>query len=1145
MEFKIPCEQFNMAKKSLNTGLKKNKALVFSKIKKVLVLGSGALKIGEAGEFDYSGSQAIKALKEEGIQSVLVNPNIATIQTSEGLANQVYFLPVNADFVTRVIEKERPDGIFLAFGGQTALNCGIELWKRGVLKKFGVKVLGTSVETILDTEDRELFKEKLDEIGVKSARSQAALSVEEAIEAAEEIGYPVIIRAAFALGGKGSGFARNADELGPLLETAFAYSPQVLVEESLKGWKEIEYEVVRDSADNCVTVCNMENFDPLGIHTGESIVIAPSQTLTNYEYHKLREIAIRVIRHLGIVGECNIQYALDPESDDYRVIEVNARLSRSSALASKATGYPLAHIAAKLALGYTLPSLRNAVTRDTSAFFEPALDYVALKIPRWDLNKFRMVSKEISSEMKSVGEIMAIGRSFEEVLQKGLRMLQVGLHGITANEDVVIKSDEIKYDIEHPTPKRILVIAQAFREGWTVEEIARISGIDPWFLGKIKNIIELRNKIQSDGKKIGASAVLKNNELLLKAKKMGFADKQIGFLIGKEAWQVRDARKMAGVVPYVKQIDTLAAEYPAKTNYLYLTYHGNEHDIEFVSGRTGKVVVLGSGPYCIGSSVEFDWSSVNALQTCAREGLETIMINYNPETVSTDYDTCDKLYFDELSLERVLDIYELENGTNLGAVPSGELVNGVIVSTGGQVPNNLALKLHKRGVRILGTAPASIDRAENRHKFSEMLDKLNIDQPKWKELVNLKDVFGFADDVGYPVLVRPSYVLSGAAMSVAYTKEDLEQFLAKAAKISKDAPVVISKFETGAKEIEIDAVAHNGQLVIYAISEHIENAGVHSGDATIALPPQKLYIETIRRIKVITKKIAKELNISGPFNIQFLAKNNRVMVIECNLRASRSFPFASKVTGCNLIEIATGAMLTADANKPLKARKEGFKLSKKLTEKLNYRDYKTLDLDHVGVKAPQFSFPRLKGADPVLGVEMASTGEVATFGDDLHEAFLKSMIAVGFKFPKIAEKNAVGEDVGGGVLFSIGGVEEKADLLPVAEAFAAMGFKIYGTEGTADFFNKNRIECEKLHKISTEKEPNLLTALIARKFELIINIPKHYSRSNVTDGYLIRRKSIDLNVPLITNVQVAKITAEALKEYKEEDLKIKAWKEYF
>ena len=1179
----------NLTKNSSPKRAKSSEGKVFSKKntvkgegklpKKVLVLGSGALKIGEAGEFDYSGSQAIKVLKEEKIKSVLVNPNIATIQTSEDLADKVYFLPVNADFVTRVVEKERPDGIFLAFGGQTALNCGIELWKRGVLKKYGVKVLGTSVETILDTEDRELFKERLGEIGVKSARSQACLSLEEAVTAADEIGYPVIIRAAFALGGKGSGFARNAEELEPLLETAFAYSPQVLVEESLKGWKEIEYEVARDSDGNCVTVCNMENFDPLGIHTGESIVIAPSQTLTNHEYHKLREIAIRVIRHLGIVGECNIQYALDPESDDYRVIEVNARLSRSSALASKATGYPLAHIAAKLALGYTLPSLRNAVTRETSAFFEPALDYVALKIPRWDLNKFRMVSKEISSEMKSVGEIMALGRSFEEVLQKGLRMLQVGLHGITANEDVVIKSDEIQYDIEHPTPKRILVIAQAFREGWTVDEIARISGIDPWFLEKIKNIIELRNKIQSDGKKSGASAVLKNNELLLKAKKMGFADKQIGFLIGKEAWQVRDARKAVGVVPYVKQIDTLAAEYPAKTNYLYLTYHATEHDISFwgrgggserhdgdnrrtggnrrtAKNRDSKVIVLGSGPYCIGSSVEFDWSSVNALQTCADEGFETIMINNNPETVSTDYDTCDKLYFDELSLERVMDIYELENyGDVYPVTGNDERVAGIIVSTGGQVPNNLALKLHKHGARILGTSPESIDRAENRHKFSAMLDRLEIDQPRWKELIDLKDVFGFADEVGYPVLVRPSYVLSGAAMSVAYTREDLEQFLAKAVKISKEAPVVISKFETGAKEIELDAVASNGELVIYAIAEHIENAGVHSGDATIALPPQKLYIETIRRIKVITKKIAKELNISGPFNIQFLAKNNRVMVIECNLRASRSFPFSSKVTNYNFIEIATGAMLVAGNGENAKDSKkhnhsQSIKLSKHLSDKLAYRNYKTLDLDYVGVKAPQFSFPRLKGADPVLGVEMASTGEVATFGDDLNEAFLKSMIAVGFKLPAVSlesgniagEKNSSG---GGGVLFSIGGVEEKADLIPTAKKFSEMGFTIYGTEGTSDFFKLNGVECTKLHKISTKKSPNLIEALSDKKFELIINIPKHYSRANVTDGYLIRRKSVDLNIPLITNVQVAKITAEALEMYKEEDLRIREWREYF
>ena len=1174
----------NLTKNSSPKRAKSSEGKVFSK--KVLVLGSGALKIGEAGEFDYSGSQAIKVLKEEGIESVLLNPNIATIQTSKGLADKVYFLPVNADFATRVIEKERPDGIFLAFGGQTALNCGIELYKRGILKKYGVQVLGTTVETILDTEDRELFKERLEEIGIKSARSQACLSREEAVVAASEIGYPVIIRAAFALGGKGSGFARDASELEPLLETAFAYSPQVLVEESLKGWKEIEYEVVRDSAGNCVTVCNMENFDPLGIHTGESIVIAPSQTLTNHEYHKLREIAIRVIRHLGIVGECNIQYALDPKSDDYRVIEVNARLSRSSALASKATGYPLAHIAAKLALGYSLPSLKNAVTRETTAFFEPALDYVALKIPRWDLNKFRMVSKEISSEMKSVGEIMALGRSFEEVLQKGLRMLQVGLHGLVANEDVVIKSDEIKHDIEHPTPKRILVIAQAFREGWTVAEIAKLSGIDPWFLDKIKNIVDARNGLAEAFKKEGgdnratnktvanekaATKLLKDYDGILNMKKKGFADKQIGFLIKKEAWEVRDARKKLGIVPYVKQIDTLAAEYPAKTNYLYLTYHGTEHDISFegrkssggagvhaAKNRDSKVIVLGSGPYCIGSSVEFDWSSVNALQTCADEGFETVMINYNPETVSTDYDTCDKLYFDELSLERVLDIYELENGNSVTGLTAGgeriktsekvDSVAGIIVSTGGQVPNNLALKLHKRGARILGTAPESIDRAENRHKFSAMLDRLEVDQPRWKELVDLKAVFGFADEVEYPVLVRPSYVLSGAAMSVAYTREDLEQFLAKAAKISKDAPVVISKFETGAKEIEIDAVASNGELVIYAIAEHIENAGVHSGDATIALPPQKLYIETIRRIKVITKKIAKELNISGPFNIQFLAKNNRVMVIECNLRASRSFPFSSKVTGYNFIEIATGAMLVADNNsedsegskKHNVPRK--IKLSKKLTDKLAYRDYKTLDLDHVGVKAPQFSFPRLKGADPVLGVEMASTGEVATFGDDLNEAFLKSMLAVGFKFPVVAAKK---NPVGGGVLFSIGGVEEKADLIPTAKKFTEMGFKIYGTDGTSDFFKANGVECVKLHKISTKKSPNLLEALSERKFELIINIPKHYSRANVTDGYLIRRKSVDLNIPLITNVQVAKITAEALETYKEEDLKIKEWGEYF
>jgi carbamoyl-phosphate synthase large subunit len=1198
--------------------------------KKVLILGSGALKIGEAGEFDYSGSQAIKALKEEGIESVLVNPNIATIQTSKGLADKVYFLPVNASFVERVIKKERPDGVFLSFGGQTALNCGIELHKKGVFRKYGVQVLGTSVDTILDTEDRELFKERLSEIEIKTPLSFACLDKEEALKAADNIGYPVIIRAAFALGGKGSGFASNAGELDALLDTAFAFSSQVLVEESLKGWKEIEYEVVRDAYDNCITVCNMENFDPLGIHTGESIVVAPSQTLTNHEYHKLREIAIRVIRHLKIVGECNIQYALSPTSDDYRVIEVNARLSRSSALASKATGYPLAHVAAKLSLGYALSSLRNSVTKKTGAFFEPALDYIALKIPRWDLNKFRMVSKEITSEMKSVGEIMALGRSFEEVLQKGLRMLQVGLHGLVANEDVVIKSSEILEDIEHPTPKRIIVIAQAIREGlngkclgrkgemickrgrdggvgdcWTVEKIAKISGIDKWFLDKIKNIVEMREKIASIARngsnnpnvkvsESGKKAVLQDRELLLEAKKKGFSDKQIGFLLGIEARKVRDVRKKFGIVPYVKQIDTLAAEYPAETNYLYLTYHGDKHDVGFGSGRSGsgggggsrigsmgslfgksgtfgksglsggkknsKIIVLGSGPYCIGSSVEFDWCGVNALSTCKKEGFQTIMINYNPETVSTDYDICDKLYFDELSIERMLDIYELENGDmekglcsnsknlqvgkncvrTIGSAAGKGLVAGVILSTGGQVPNNLALKLSKRGVKILGTSPESIDRAENRHKFSAMLDKLNVDQPKWKELSDLNEVFGFADEVGYPVLVRPSYVLSGAAMSVAYTREDLENFLNKAAKISKEAPVVVSKFETGAKEIEIDAVASNGVLVIYAISEHIENAGVHSGDATVVLPPQKLYIETIRRIKVIAKQIARELNISGPFNIQFLAKSNRVMVIECNLRASRSFPFASKVTGYNFIEIATGAMLEAGCGKDELSR-SCLKISKHLKDLLAYRDYKTIDLDHVGVKAPQFSFPRLKGADPVLGVEMASTGEVACFGDDLHEAFLKAMLSTGFKLPQALK---IGEGRRG-ILFSVGGVEAKADVLPVAKAFVEMEFKIYATEGTADFLSQNGIAVTKLYKISTGKEPNLMGALTRKEFDLIVNIPKHYSRVNVTDGYLIRRKSIDLNIPLITNVQVAKIVAEALQMYGEEDLKIKEWGEYF
>lgn len=1089
-----------------NVAAKKNGALVFPK--KVLILGSGALKIGEAGEFDYSGSQAIKAMKEEGIQTVLVNPNVATIQTSKGLADKIYFLPVNDYFVEKVIKEEKPDGILLAFGGQTALNCGVKLYEKGIFEKYNLKVLGTPVEAIQKTEDRDLFNKELTKIGVKMPKSIACTDKKAGMLAAKTIGFPLMIRAAFALGGKGSGFAYNDKQLEEMLDTAFAYSPQVLVEENLKGWKEVEYEVVRDRADNCITVCNMENFDPLGIHTGESIVVAPSQTLTNSEYHKLRELGIKVIRHLGIVGECNIQYALDPNSEDYRVIEVNARLSRSSALASKATGYPLAHVAAKLALGYTLPQLKNAVTKTTTACFEPALDYLALKIPRWDLNKFRMVSKEITSEMKSVGEIMALGRSFEEVVQKGLRMLQVGLHGLVANEDVRLETNEIEEDIIHPTPKRILVIAEALRKGWTVEKIAKLSGIDSWFLDKLKNIVEMSESL----KKVKTL----DEETMRNAKKKGFSDKQLGFMRGVGELEVRALRKKLGVLPSLKQIDTMAAEYPANTNYLYATYHGNKNDV--VAGNKKKIIVLGSGAYCIGSSVEFDWCCVNAAQTAGKEGYEKIMINYNPETVSTDYDMCDKLYFDELSLERVLDIYEFENGGM-----KGKNVTGVVVSTGGQVANNLALKLYKLDVKILGTDPKNIDRAEDRHKFSGMLDKLGVDQPKWKELANLKEINKFTDEVGYPVLVRPSYVLSGAAMSVAYDEHALSTFLSKAVKISKDAPVVVSKFETGAKEVEIDAVAYKGRIVVYAISEHIENAGVHSGDATIVLPPQKLYMETIRRIKIIAKQIAKELNISGPFNIQFLAKSNRVMVIECNLRASRSFPFASKVTGYNFIEIAMEAMLAMTTGK---MTKNGKKL-------LEYRDYKTLDLDHVAVKAPQFSFPRLKGADPVLGVEMASTGEVACFGEDLYEALLKSMISVGFELPKK------------GILFSVGGVEAKADILPAAQKFAEMGFKIYASDGTAEFFNKNGVKAHKLNKISTGLKPNIVDAMIDHDVDLIVNIPKNYTRNMVTDGYSIRRKALDSNIPLITNVQVAKIMAEALEKYKLEDLKIKDVESYF
>lgn len=1063
------------------------------KVKKVLVLGSGALKIGEAGEFDYSGSQAIKALKEEGIESILVNPNIATNQTSQDLADKVYFLPVNAYFVEQVIKKERPDGLFLAFGGQTALNCGVELYEKGILEKYGLEVLGTQVEAIQKTEDRALFNAELKKIGVSVPTSIPCTDKDSALEAAETIGYPVIIRAAFALGGKGSGFAHSKEELAPMLETAFAYSPQVLVEENLKGWKEVEYEVVRDNTDNCITVCNMENFDPLGIHTGESIVVAPSQTLTNHEYHKLRQIAIKVIRHLGIVGECNIQYALDPQSDDYRVIEVNARLSRSSALASKATGYPLAHVAAKLALGYTLPELKNAVTKTTTACFEPSLDYLALKIPRWDLDKFKKVSQKITSEMKSVGEIMALGRSFEEVIQKGLRMLFIGLHGLVANEKWQMEFKSLAKEISEPTPKRILAVAAALDQGWSSEKINKLSGIDIWFLDKLKKIIETKKRLENE-KTLSA-------DLLKEAKKRGFSDRQIATLRDKKENEIRSLRKKKGIVPVVKQIDTMAAEFPAQTNYLYLTYHGDTDDIKFKKNK--KIIVLGSGAYCIGSSVEFDWCCVNALDTVGKEDYETVMINYNPETVSTDYDMSDKLYFDELSLERVLDIYEKENPT------------GIIISTGGQIPNNLAVKLNKANVNILGTEPKNIDRAEDRHKFSALLDENGIDQPKWQELSDLKEIYKFAKKVGYPILVRPSYVLSGAAMRVAHNEESLKQFLEKAALISKEAPVVASKFEVGAKEIEMDAVANNGDLLIYAIAEHIENAGVHSGDATIVLPPQKLYIETIRRVKSIAKKIAKSLNITGPFNIQFLAKNNEVKVIECNLRASRSFPFASKVTGYNFIEIATQAMIG-------KAKSKSFR----------DRYYRTLDLDHVGVKAPQFSFSRLKGADPVLGVEMASTGEVACFGDDLHEAFLKAMISVGFKVPK---KN---------ILISAGRIEDKADLLKVARKFAEMDYKLFATPGTAEFLKENKVKCTKLFKASSESTPNLLDQMAKKKLDLIINIPKNYNRQETTDGYLIRRKAIDLNIPLITNVQVAELMVNALDKYKVEDLKIEPWSTY-
>lgn len=1066
-----------------------------SKIKKVLLLGSGALKIGEAGEFDYSGSQAIKAFKEEKVEVILINPNIATNQTSKGLADKIYFLPVTPYFVEEIIKKEKPDAIALSFGGQTALNCGVALYESGILKKYGIKVLGTPVKSIQLTEDRDLFKKELNKIDIKSPISYACGSVDEAKKAAKKIGYPLMLRAAFALGGLGSGFVHNDKELSYMLKKAFAASPQVLIEESLKGWKEIEYEVVRDGTNNCITVCNMENLDPLGIHTGESIVIAPSQTLSNHEYQKLRNIALKTIRHLGIIGECNIQYALDPKSDDYRVIEVNARLSRSSALASKATGYPLAYIAAKLGLDYNLPELKNAVTQKTSACFEPALDYVALKIPRWDLNKFRKVSEEITTEMKSVGEVMALGRNFEEVLQKGLRMIQIGAYGLTHHPYTFDNLDDA---IKIPTPRRIFALAKAFEKGYTIEKLNRMTGIDPWFLSKIKNIQRLNAKTKSQ-----KSLTSISTDYMREVKQAGFSDSQIAESVKSEELKVRSYRKKLGVIPVVKQIDTLAAEFPAKTNYLYLTYWGNKDDVSFKKQTTNnkkqKTIVIGSGPYCIGSSVEFDWCCVNAVKTLIKNKHEAIMINYNPETVSTDFDECDKLYFDELSLERVLDIIDKEKP------------NGTIISMGGQIPNNLSVKLDKENVKIMGTAVRDIDRAESRDKFSALLDKINVDQPEWKAFTKISDAYKFAEKVGFPVLVRPSYVLSGAAMRVAHTHEELENFLGKAVKVNTEAPVVISKFLVGAREIEMDAVAHKGKVLIYAISEHVEDAGVHSGDATIVLPPQRTYLETLRRVKKIGKQIAKELNITGPFNIQFLAKENRIRVIECNLRASRSFPFVSKVTKYNFIEIATKAMIgEVEKNKR----------------------YQTVDLDYVGIKTPQFSFPRLKGADPVLGVEMASTGEVACFGNDFESAFLKSFLAVGYKIPK---KN---------VLLSIGKLKDKVSMLESARLLINLGYTLFATEGTAKFLKENDVKVTKLYKVSTEKSPNIEEYVRDGKIDMAVVIPTKYAHDEMTDGYDIRRMAVDQNVPLITNVQFAKALIQSLEKYKVEDLAIKSWDEY-
>lgn len=1069
-------------------------------IHKVLLLGSGALKIGEAGEFDYSGSQALKALKEEGIETVLINPNIATVQTSEGVADRIYFLPVTPYFVEKVIQKEQPQGIMLAFGGQTALNCGVELFRAGILDKYNLKVLGTPVQAIMDTEDRELFVDKLNEIDIKTIKSEACETIEDARKAARDLGYPVIIRAAYALGGLGSGFCDNEEELNKIAEKAFSFSPQVLVEKSLKGWKEIEYEVVRDKFDNCITVCNMENFDPLGIHTGESIVIAPSQTLSNAEYHKLRALSIKIVRHIGIVGECNVQYAFDPYSEDYRVIEVNARLSRSSALASKATGYPLAFVAAKLGLGYGLFELKNSVTKTTSAFFEPALDYVVCKIPRWDLGKFHGVTRELGSSMKSVGEVMAIGRTFEEAIQKGIRMIGQGLHGFVGNKEITI--DDIRQSLSAPTDKRILVIEKAFFDGMSVEEIHELTKIDRWFLHKLERIFHTNRAIKACGSINNLS-----NELLYKAKCEGFTDFQIARAVGlekeyddmdKAMLVVRGRRKAAGIVPYIKQIDTLAAEYPAQTNYLYLTYSGVAHDITLEYDRR-SVVVLGSGAYRIGSSVEFDWCGVQALNTIRKNGFKSIMINYNPETVSTDYDMCDRLYFDELTFERVMDILELESPY------------GVIVSTGGQIPNNLAMRLDAQNVPILGTPAKYIDNAEDREKFSAMLGRIGVDQPEWSALTTMDDINAFIEKVGFPVLVRPSYVLSGAAMNVCSNHEELEHFLQLAANVSQKHPVVVSRFLLHAKEIEMDAVAKDGEILAYAISEHVEFAGVHSGDATIQFPPQKLYVETVRRIKRISREIAKELHISGPFNIQFLARENDIKVIECNLRASRSFPFVSKVLKIDLIELATKVMLGLPVEKPAK---------------------NLFDLDYVGVKASQFSFNRLQNANPVLGVDMVSTGEVGCLGEDARAALIKSLLSVGQRIPKK------------GILLSTGNGKQKADMLMASKLLAEKGYKLYATKGTHSYLTENGIESTRVFWPNEEGTPQALDLLHSKEIDFVVNVPKNQSGSEVTNGYKIRRSAVDLNIPLITNARLASAFIYAFCTLSLEELDIKCWQEY-